>query len=1322
VRLKAYVAAAVLLVSAAASSSYAHEGQDTRPGATRFDLEVKITRTAEGGLAPAVAADTFGNQYAVARKDTEPGSPDSRSGAPTRAAAWRWWSSDHGLTWSDLPGLPASLDTQEPGFGGDVAADDAGNVYVVDDHAGSLSFLRWKASGLGKLAFDTVLPTHQVGAGTGRPRLLAHGAGHLLVLWPQVQGTAVLVSTDAGASFVQVATFAGATCTGAAPRHRVGYAVACAAGGVPHVYVASHDSGDFVPSASFPSFGGSVAGTPSVTVDPRGQVFVAVTHGSGLKQPVDLVHSADGGRSWTAPRRLDDIHGAFREVEITAAPDGRLGIAGYIRQFSDGPWEVVGSVFNADHGPGPLLESFAKHSPVTDTATAEPPGDRLGAAFDGESRLSIVWSANNTKLLPTDANDKVARDVWFVRTQNGYPPGTVFQEERPPSGPLPDCRIKGQITRVKDWQKIRKPSFPAVTLGAPDQVSSYAVSGLDPARIWVTNGTTVMRSEDAGCTWTQVWSLPSSAGGSFGTITAANARITRMVAPGSRLALHAIWLQVEENLAGGGVRPHVVLSKTGATADFTLIDSGLPNVGRPVSLAVTQVNPEFAYLAVDDGTGQHAVLYGTEDAVTWTARGPGVEQVQGPLVTALALDPFVPSVVWEISGGALRHSTDGGRTWTGAVPTAEQLAAAGTVTALDVFHTGSVAARPLAFAVNTAGRIKALTSTDDGGHWTVEDASGLEAPVESIVHGSAPNILVASTAPVDGSEPGVYHLHVEDGDWDPLTPAGINAPFHVSADLRYQPTFYGNSADAVWRYAGAEIEPGPPAPLPIGPAFTDPAQPDPVVAMTPGALTVSLAPGQSRPVHLDLKVPPRPRRVDVYFLLDTSKSMDDVIGRLRDSLNETITTLEADGVDLWAGLGIYKTEGDPPRYQRLLDLAPARLLADKLAAVSATGGAGNETMMIALEQTLTGKGEPNQVAPVGSLCDVAPQSQGCSIAPGQQADFRSGALRIVVHATDSPFRNPKGTRDDPKTGRPDIVGLARDYAASGVHVIGIEGEADNGNEHQAQYDDANQLATGTLALAGPGGADCNGDGRLSAVRSQDHPEYYEPHPGDPLVCPSTAAGPAPMVLSLLRALPTEGIVHTAVVDPAGLATGGGGADRLDLSAPHALTRDLVVSCPVTAPASADVTVNGQVDAGPVSRAVIHVECSSVPVVPRQQFPPVVPPLFPNPVPPPVPANPPPAQQIQSQIQAQSQVQPQVGAGFEEQEQVQVQVVGQEAGFLFPRTDEEGVGQLAMSQRDDQERVARALLATALLASSVAGAVGYRRRFAGEPAVHVSRAG
>lgn len=1301
-RLRAAVAAAVLLVGTAAASSFAHEGADRRPGATRWDLEVKITSTGHGGYAPAVATDRFGNQYAVARKDTEPATADDRSQGPARAATWRWWSADHGVTWDDLPGQPAAVDAAEPGFGSDVTSDEVGNTYVVEDHGGTLSFLHWTATARGVVRFDGALLTRQVGPGTGRPRIVGHGNGRLMVLWPQAQGTLVLVSADGAKTFTPMATLAGQSCTGAAPRGRGGFVIACSGAGELHVYASDTDTGPFTQRA-LPPFSGTVVGVPAVAVDPAGRVFVAVTHG-GAQTRIDMVHSSDGGRTWSGPRRLSDLVGEFVQAELVAAPNGRLGIAAYYREQPDRAWEVVGSVFLALRGPGPLLESFAKHQPVTQPGAAAPTGDRLGAAFDGESRLSIVWTAQNNDL-PQDVGSQVARDVWFVRSQLDDPKyGPGFQEERTPTGPLPDCRVPGAITQVGQWQKIRKPAFRVRTAGAPDVLSAYSFSPLDPARMYVTNGTTVLKSEDAGCSWTEVFSFEPQADASG--LTSGTARITRIVAPGGRTALRAVWLEVVESSSTTAGRPHVVYSASGKAGTFFARDSGLPPAGVPSELAVSPVNPDFAYLAVTNAG--HTQLYATEDATTWQSRGAATDVLQGLAVTDLQLDPFVPNSVWAVADGALLHSTNGGRSWDGPVPSVEQLAAAGRITALDVYHVAGGLARVVAFgAPDNGAKAHTLTSVDNGRTWSVAEARGIEAPVESVAHGSAPDILVVSTAPTDGASPEVYYLHREDGEWDDVSPAGLDVPFRVSADTRAHPTFYGIAPTALWRYGGSLIEPGPPAPLPIGPAFTAPDLAPPTSSFTPRRQTVVLGPGQSKAVRLGLTVNPRPRRVDLYFLVDTSASLSDDVAMLRKSLPRTIATLQADGVDLWAGLGIYKTDSDAPRYQRLLDLGdPARVEAE-LATVSFTNGGGRETQLIALQQTLTGSGQSSAQAPVGSPCDVDPRAPGCDIAPGQQADFRSGSLRVVVHVTDSPFRNPAGTPRK-ADGSPDLAGVAREYVKAGVHIIGIEASSPNANEVASLHDDMLTMSRLTRTLAGPGGADCDGDGVLRP-RANRYTAEGDIARGGVLVCPSRSSGPAGAVLSLLRAQPSLGLVKTTVVDPTGLTTGGVGTDRVDLAGPKPLSRELVVSCSATDPADRDVVVTSRVDSGPVARSIIAVRCGGLPVPLGPALPPLIPPLLPPnaPPPPPPPAQPAPGTQVQQQVQSQVQAQPQLGAVGQEQERVQLAVQG--AGLLPPHED--AVGQLAMSRRSEQERAAKAVLASALLAASVVGAVGYRRRFA-----------
>lgn len=1295
-KLRATLAAAALLVGVAAASSYAHEGHDQRPGATHFDLEIKITTTAQGGTAPAGVADRFGNQFATARKDTEPASPDDR-GTGARAGSWRWWSPDHGKTWQNLPGLPLGVDSSQPGVGGDVAVDGRDRVYAVDTYGGDLAFFRYTTSGPGQVSYDAALPALRIGGSVGRPRLVAHGDGELLLVTEQLVGTRAYVSRDAGQTWSLppgVAFGSYTRCTPAADPKSAWLYVACSDDSTATVYRSNDGGATWTPKRVDLGDGitGAIPEAPALAVGADGRVHIAVLSEALNEDLIGLRSSRDHGATWTrTPRALNDISGVFRRVALTAAPDGRLGVVAYYREAPQFAWEVVASVFNPDRGPGPLLISFAKHSPVTAAGAAEPPGERLGASFDNESRMGILWTEQNNDV-PEQAQDSVARDVWFVRTQNGIPPGTKFEEERTPTGALPDCRVKGQVVQVGEWQRIRKPTFRVRNLGSADRISAYALSGLDPARMWVTNGTSILKSEDAGCTWTEVWSLePTASNG----VTAANARITRLFAPGSRLALRHLWVQVEESVSGGGIRPHVVRTRNGEIDGFTFIDSGLPQVGRPSDLSVSSTNTDFAYVLVDDGTGQHKVLYASPDGQTWQVRGPVLEQVQGAAVDLMTLDPFVPNSVWQVVDGVLRHSTDGGRTWDGPAPSAAQSQEAGPITAVDVFHVGGSEISVIAFGAPVGGVVHTLRSGDGGKSWTVDVARGIEAPVDSIAHGSAPNILLASTAPVDGSQPEVHYLHLGDGEWDRATPDGITEPFRVSADLRFRPTFYGMSSVALWRYAGSRIQPGGPAPNPIGPAFTDPNRPNPVGTFSPRELTLSLGPGESRTVDLDLTVPARPRRVDLFFVFDTSESMVDDLEQLRSSFKRTVQQLQADGVDLWAGLAVYRTEGDPPRYERRYDIGPLEGFIAALDAVKATGGSGNETQLIALEQALTGKGEPAVTSPVGSTCDLAPETQGCSIKAGQQADFRASALHVVVHATDSPFRNPPGTRQNSQ-GRPDIAGVAADYAARGVHVIGLAAKSPNEQEEGPQYEDLRLMSSVAGTLAGPGGADC-GDPRGMRVAA-----------GQPLVCPMSGSSPANTVLSLLRAQPSLAVVSTTVLDPARIAFGGIVTDRVDLAAPRRLSRQVTVTCPADEPGDKLVTVQARVDGGPVAESRIAVSCSAVPLVPRPSIvTPIVPPLVPNPVPPPVPANPVPGTQVQSQVQAQVQAQVQLGAVGQDQEQVQLALAA--AGELKP--DEDSVTQLAMSRRDEQERAAKAVLAAALIAASVVGAVGYRRRFA-----------
>ena len=88
---------------------------------------------------------------------------------------------DKGQTWRNPPGLtPLSLEDQEPGDEGDLALDDAGHVYFVDTYLGDITFTRWPTNGLGQVFFDFTRPILPSPETDDRPRVIAHGDGHVL--------------------------------------------------------------------------------------------------------------------------------------------------------------------------------------------------------------------------------------------------------------------------------------------------------------------------------------------------------------------------------------------------------------------------------------------------------------------------------------------------------------------------------------------------------------------------------------------------------------------------------------------------------------------------------------------------------------------------------------------------------------------------------------------------------------------------------------------------------------------------------------------------------------------------------------------------------------------------------------------------------------------------------------------------------------------------------------------------------------------------------------------------------------------------------------
>jgi hypothetical protein len=783
---------------------------------------------------------------------------------------------------------------------------------------------------------------------------------------------------------------------------------------------------------------------------------------------------------------------------------------------------------------------------------------------------------------------------------------------------------------------------------------------------------------------------------------AGTAVITSVLVPAYRNDHRRVLLVLDDSTPQG--RPHVVTSSTGDRGSYVLSDSGLPAAGHPRVARISPANPDFVFLAVSPTGGPLPTggLYVSEDAgATWTGRT--ATAAAPPDITVVATDPGAPNSIWLVADGRLVHSPDGGRT-IAAPATADrnQADARAPVTAVDVVHAPSEPATVRAWSGPTAdAEASVWESTDGGAHFAVSPAEGLEGPVESAVHGSRPDILAVSTAPTADHPADLYHLHLEDGDWDSLTPpVDPTGPFALTVDRRAHPAYYAMTKALLLRYAGAEIEPGPPAPLPAGALYADPGRPAPTPVLSPGSTAVRLSVGGRRAVDLAVNVPARPQRVDLYLLVDTSESMKGVLDALRARLGTVASTLRDRGIDVWAGVGGYKTDQDPPKYHRYRDVGPVNAdLARALGELDASQGAGLETQLIALHQTVAGDGLPQCTkagcleAAVGSTCDADPTNPLCSVPPGQQADFREGAVRVVLHATDAGFRNPDGTRRN-SAGKPDIEGVAAEFARAGILQVGLVAGDLKFADTESARQDLSLFAARTGARA-TGPVDCDGDGRVDLAT------------GTPLVCPATSsAGVGNAVLSLLAGLPDPGRLDVTASGPT--VTAASVSSPIDLHTPTTRTVRVEVVCHNEG-RSQDV-VTARTAGGGTATALLDVTCDAPgPRAAPALLAPLA--LLPALPPAPVPVVPgQPALNPQAQLQVQAQPQPQIQVGVQEDEQVSpVFAVAGDTHAL-----EEGVRVEAMSRRRDDVPTPAYLLSLAAL-TAVATSVAVRRsRHVGVP--------
>lgn len=838
-----------------------------------------------------------------------------------------------------------------------------------------------------------------------------------------------------------------------------------------------------------------------------------------------------------------------------------------------------------------------------------------------------------------------------------------------PAGASAEC---GRPLADGEWFEIDGPRF---GLGG-QTMTGYAVDPRRPNILWSTNGRELNVTRNGGCEWRSVFQLSDLPSLEM-PISALNSKIKTISIPEASGHGDTIFLGIEEtivpatNVQGtqvGASRPHVLVSRDGG-GSWELADDGLPLIGGISALRIAPSAPDTTYL-LSGGT-----IFATENGgESWAERGDagGAGDVR--------IDPLVPNELW-LSGAALYHSTDGGRT-NSAINYVSNPAHP-----VDVFHAPGAPSRVLVYEPEGG----AMSISEDGGRvWTRFGSPGL--PMLGLAHGNSADDVIAST------DKGMWRFQAP-SYWIEITPGmvGGNRPedyenvLDVTVDRSSEPSAWGfrPAENTILRYERFRISLPPLTPS----APEDKGE----VTFTPEVKKVRIQPGESKTVRYDLGLPPQPTPLDVFFLVDTTVSMDSVISGLLTGIHEMSRQLTEAKIDVQFGVGEYKdypipgygdpVQGDfPYRLNRAIGPADGSLVAAIERMEASGGGRGHfpESQLTGLYQAATGEGEPGFVA------------------PGQDAGFRPEALKVIVHLTDAAF--------DESTAHPSPAfdAVAQALRSRGILQVGMMSFGES--PPAPAREDLQRMAEATDTLAPPNLEGCHS----AAVPVTE---------GMPLQCDVTedargVAILAPAVVAVLRGLTEQAAVELVPTEGEAIIKSIRPAVREGVNVKEAvnLSFDVTYECPALARSSrTDVELVASVDQAGVAGAAATVICSPLAKVKDQIV--VVPPPPPvqQPQPALVPPPPPPAPPAPV-TNAQPQPNPNVQGAMAHQEQDQPELAF--AGQADEMQEEE---LLAFSAYEDRQpsflplygAAAALTLASAVVAARIRrasqAAFGYRRR-------------
>lgn len=795
---------------------------------------------------------------------------------------------------------------------------------------------------------------------------------------------------------------------------------------------------------------------------------------------------------------------------------------------------------------------------------------------------------------------------------------------------VPPCDVPGQITpHPVNWYTVRAPKFPS---GAPG-ISEFAVEPLVPERLYVTNGSVVLRSSDSGCHWSESYSLPATGPGP----TAADSRILEIEvsAPG------VIYLPIQQKEPVS--QPHVAVSKdagqswaladgpplgavTGEIRDF---DASLGN-GSAAAMLVDLEHDVDGVISVDS---QQVLFFTDRAGAAWEPRelwdkgavadaaGLGVTINAQPELGSISMNPLRPNEIW-LYGEAGVFKTDSGSPLTPV--------ALGQISALDVSLDGAAV-----YAYSKDGRT-ANFSLNSGENFEEYKTGFVVDSVDASTTTPIPFAALSGFGRVYYQTPKLGRLQPQTYDVTPLDGRAVSDVQVGVVESATITSIYGRSSHGIevtYQPQGEPVRANS-----VTATLHEP--PDPVGdnRLVPGSKEVVLRPGRSKTIPYDLNLPAATTPLDVYFLIDISGSMGGTINGVRSAMQDIADRLASSKIDARFGVGSFRAFGDAPAYERDRDIGPAdQGLASALNGLNARGG-GDETQMYALvESVRTGRGP--------------------GMSPPKNMHFRPGSLRVAILATDELIS--QGGR------HPTIPATVDALRAQDVKMVGLaiqeppllgENDYDNPPEPAGTL---MEVAEGSKAIAPVGGVDCDGD---------SEPEIDT---GGAIVCmiaPDDADDAGLMAGAIVSVLEAVQDIQSLDVQVNPAVATASSADTVtaiepelfagvDLKEPSFHSFDVTVHCPQVSdktvyPMEVSVLRRG----GAVASAALTLVCKPFPVKEKKDPLPLVLPFFPIPaIFPPPPRPPDPIPEPNPNPQPNPQQNPQAQAGFVMQKQEQTQL-------------------------------------------------------------------